>query len=423
MRIGPFTITRAPPPPLTASARAIQADIMPHERALGTGADWAPTEYADYYAKSVPVYAAIRTRADALSSVPWQAQRRLGISEGEPLASSHPLQRILDRPNPWYSGSDLRRATEINLCIWGRAYWSIETQPDGATEIWPLRPDRMTPIPGDPNSNKHVVGYLYRGLMGDKVYLPEEVEQFQYFNPMQERTGLSPLAAMRISADMGMDAIRNNRNTLRNGALPQYILLAKDEMTEANVAEFYERWEARFQGPNRANRPAIASFMENVKRLAFTNKEMEFNETLAWTIKDASRVFGVPVVMLADLEFATLANMENLERIFWRATMLPEMGMIRERINASLLLKLGYPNFQVEFDTTNIDALNEGRAERVKREGEFLDRGVITINEVRIGYGKPEVPWGHLPTPRALIAPAPPQEATPTPAANGARHA
>lgn len=404
----------------SSSARAVQADVMPHERALGTGADWSPPEYADYYAKSIPVYAAIRIRAEALASVPWQVQRRTGSAESRPVEPNHPAQRLLDRPNPWYSGAELRRATEINLLLWGRAFWSIETQPDGSTEIWPLRPDRMSPIPGAPGSNTHIAGYLYRGTARDQTYLPEEIEMFRYFNPTQERAGLSPIAPMRLSADMGVDAIRYNRNTLRNGAIPDYILLAKDEMTDANAEEFYRRWEARFQGPNRANRPGIASFIEDVKPLAFSNRNMEFIQSLRWTVKDAARVFGVPEVMMAELEFATLANMENLERMFWRGTMVPEMTMFKERITSSLLPKLGYTNLQVDFDTTNIDALNEGREQRVKREIEFLDRGVITIDEVRRSYGLSEVPWGKTPTPRGPAREQPPQ---PQPAANGRSHA
>lgn len=416
---------------LAASARAVQADVLPHERTQGTGADWAPEEFGEYITKSIPVYAAIRIRAEAMSSVPWKAQRRTGRTEAQPVDSTHPLQRLLDQPNPWYSGAQLRRATETNLCLWGRAFWSIENQPNGDTEIWPLRPDRMTPIPGRPGSPSHIDGYLYRSLSGDKMYLPEEVEMFLFYNPLQERTGLSPIAPMRLSADMGIDAIRYNRATLRNNAIPDYILLADSEMTDANVEEFYRRWEARFQGPNRANRPGIASFIRDVKPLAFSNREMEFKESLRWTVKDAARVYGVPEVMMAELEFATLANMENLERLFWRATMVPELNLYREQMTGSLLPKLGFASLQIDFDTTNIDALNEGRAERVKREGDFLDRGVVTINEVRRSYGLPDVTWGNQPTPRPAPAPTPPHDhpsaraglTSPTPAANGASHA
>ena len=74
-----------------------------------------------------------------------------------------------------------------------------------------------------------------------------------------------------------------------------------------------------------------------MKPLAFSNRELEFLETLRWTIQDASRVYKVPQTMLADLQFATLSNMEHLERQFWRNTMIPEATMMGEKITHSLL--------------------------------------------------------------------------------------
>jgi len=383
---------------LTSAARASQADVYPHQTTHGLGADWSPIEYGDYYAKSVPVFSAIRIRADAMTRLPWTVQRTQTDGGIIPISQQHPAQLLLDRPNPWFSGAELRRATETYLCLWGRAFWSIERSEDGQKmEIWPLRPDRMQVLPGRGADGPYIKGYLYRGLTGDVAYLPEEIEFFRFFNPLQDRTGMSPIAPMRLSADMGLDALRYNRSTLSNGGIPDYILLADDEMTDANVAEFYDRWEARFQGPNKANRPGIASFIKDVKPLAFSNRDLEFMQTLRWTVKDASRIFGVPETMLSELQFATLSNMEHLERGFWRNTIIPQATMMADRLTNSLLPKLGFTGLEVIYDLTSIEALNEGREQRVTRESDFLDRGVLTINEVRTTYNLPPVSWGNEP--------------------------
>ena len=383
---------------LSAASRATQADIMPQDRAFGVGADWAPTEYADYYARSPVVYAAIRTRADAISRVPWVVSRTAADGSRTAVGPLHPAQRLLDTPNGWLSGSELRKATEIHLCLWGRAFWAIEPAESGlGLELWPLRPDRMTVIPGDGPTGPYIKGFLYRGLTADHAYLPEEIAWFRLWNPLQDRTGLSPMAPMRLSADMAYAALSYNRNTLRKGAIPDYILLADEELTDAAVEDFYRRWEARFSGPNQANRPGIASFIRDVKPLAFSNRDMEFLESLRWTVKDASRVFGVPETMLAELEFATLANVDNMERSFWHTTVVPQLTMMSERITSSVLGNLGYQNLIVAFDYTGIAPLNESGAARVARQTEFLDRGVVTINEVRRSYDQPPVSWGDEP--------------------------
>ena len=383
---------------LTAASAAVQADVLPQDRAFGVGADWAPAEYGDYYARSPIVYGAIRVRSNAMSRVPWVVTRTHPDGSGVPVSPMHPAQQLLDHPNPYLSGSELRRATEIYLCLWGRAFWAIEPAESGqGLELWPLRPDRMTVIPGQGARGPYIKGYLYRGLTQDYAYLPEEIAWFRMWNPMQDRTGLSPMAPLRLSADMGQAALSYNRNTLRNGAIPDYILLADEDLTDSAVEQFYQRWEARFSGPNRANRPGIASFIRDVKPLAFSNREMEFLESLRWTVKDASRVFGVPETMLAELEFATLANVDNMERSFWTTTIVPQLTMMAERITDSVVRPLGYPDLQLTFDYTGVAPLQERGADRVYRETEFLDRGVLTINQVRRSYGQPPVPWGDEP--------------------------
>ena len=48
----------------------------------------------------------------------------------------------------------------------------------------------------------------------------------------------------------------------------------------------------------------------------------------------------------------------------------------------------------VEFDLSVIEALQEDENSRVQRETALLDRGVLTINEVRRERNLREVPWG-----------------------------
>ena len=48
----------------------------------------------------------------------------------------------------------------------------------------------------------------------------------------------------------------------------------------------------------------------------------------------------------------------------------------------------------LEFDITTIEALQEDQNARVGREVQLLDRGVLTINELRRQRQLPDVPWG-----------------------------
>ena len=367
-------------------------DTLRMSGGIGAGGEgWARPEYGRYMATSPSVYAAVRLRAEAVTRPPLRVFRVEGVSRRVTVEASHPAARLLERVNPWYTRADLWRATEIYLCLWGSAFWAIERGEDGEPELWPLRPDRMAVIP---DRQRYVRGFVYRGEVEQVAYTPDEIVWLRYFNPLEELAGLSPLAPARLSADMGHEGLRFNRHLLRNSARPDFLLLTNHELNDAELEDFYARWEQRYQGPGNAHRPAVASAVRDVKTLGLSHRDIDFIQGLRWSLEEVSRTYGVPKLLLGDFERATYANVQASERLFWRNTVVPEIRFLEDQMNRALLPKLGYPNLAVEFDLSVIEALQEDEASRVQRETALLDRGVLTINEVRRERNLPEVPWG-----------------------------
>ena len=116
----------------------------------------ARPEYGRYYASSVSVYAAIKLRADAVSRPSLRIYRQgVGKPEVDP---EHPVARLMARVNPWTTSNDLWRSTEIHLNLWGSAFWTLERDAVGEWQIWPLRPDRVTPLPDE---RRYLRGFVY----------------------------------------------------------------------------------------------------------------------------------------------------------------------------------------------------------------------------------------------------------------------
>lgn len=378
--------------------RTPAAYVEPGGEIFGVQGGWANPDYGNYYTSSVPVYAAIKLRADAVSRPPVRVLRPGSEGARSPVASNHPVQQLLERVNPWYTRGDLWQATEIYLNLWGQAFWALERDDQGRWEIWPLRPDRVTVLP---DRRRHVRGFVYRGRSGVPVaYAADEVIWLRYFNPLEEYAGLSPLAPARMSVDMGGDGLRFNRNFLRNSAQPDFVMLTDAQLTDAEIEDFYSRWESRYRGPQNARRPAIANFVRDIRTLGLSHRDMDFIRGLRWSLEEVSRAFGVPKPLLADLERATFANINAAERLFWRNTVVPEIKFLEEHLNRMLLPRLGYQDLELEFDLTAIEAMQEDDNHRVNRQVQLLDRGVLTINEVRRQRNLPDVPWGNEPRQR-----------------------
>ena len=100
---------------------------------------------------------------ESVARTPLVVHRPAPGSGGEvPAGTDHPMQRLLDMPNPFWTRGDLWRATETYLGLWGSAFWGLERDGSGAvSEIWPLRPDRVRVLP-DPT--RYVRGFVYGSL-------------------------------------------------------------------------------------------------------------------------------------------------------------------------------------------------------------------------------------------------------------------
>ena len=352
----------------------------------GVGPEWQSTVYGEYYARSADVYAAVKLRAESVARPPLVVRRRDASGTSVAVGHDHPVQRLLDAVNDWWTRPDLLIATETYLCLWGAAFWFLGRSGGSSgeiDEIWPLRPDRVRVV-RDPG--KYVAGFVYTENGREFPMLPEEVVWFRYFNPLEEFAGLSPLAAARLTADMGIDALRFNREFFRNGAQPQDIVFrAHGQVTDEQVAAFYSRLDARFTGPQRAQRPIVTGEGWEVQRLGINHRDMEWLSGLRWSLEGVARVYGVPLPLLEDFSRATLANVREARRLFWEKTLVPELIFLEATIKEGLLARLG-PQAQgldVAFDLSAIEALSETETERTRRHVALVQAGIMTVEEVR----------------------------------------
>ncbi len=352
---------------------------------------WTPADYASYFATSVPVYAAIRLRADAVSRARLRVYSR---ADGRaPVPPNHPAQLLLDRVNPHWTGGDLWRATETYLNLWGVSYWAVERDDSGAPcELWPLRPDRVRLVP---HPQEYIAGYVYTGLSGESVsFAADEVVRLRYFNPLDEYAGLSPIAPARLSVDMGRDALLGNRIGLINDSTPGVFLETTETPTDYEAAEFYAKWDERLRGPSNRRRPMILNGGVRPVQTGFSPKEMEYLSALRWTVEDVARAFNVPKPLLHDLERATYSNIETARRMFWETCVVPELRLFEETLNERLLPMFGDHSLEAEFDTSQVEALRESESEKARRVRIYVSSGVMTVDEARQELGLPPMGAG-----------------------------
>jgi len=349
--------------------------------------------YQDLYSTSAAVYACIKKRADAFSRpVLLVYRRRNGVLEE---VLDHPLRRLLDQINPFWTRIQLWRAIETDLCWHGNAFIGLEqdAQSKMPIELWKMRPDWVKVVPDKQN---YIKGYLYSVEGVDYAWKPEEVIHLRYANPLNEYWGLAPLAAARWSAELGIDAIKYNKMFFQNASTPSAALISKVALNKEQADDLTARWNAAYSGISKAHRTAVLSPDLTVQTLTISQRDAEWMNAMKWALSEVARVYGVPEPLIGE-EKAVYKNIKEAESALWHETLIPEHEWIQGILNAELVPLFSDSSLLVAWDLTSIEAIQEDVSAKVDRYAKLLDKGVMTINEVRrkemIGA---DVAWGNL---------------------------
>ena len=362
--------------------------------ALGVdGETFGPPEYGDYLATSNGVYVCARIRSQLLASLPVRAYRL--TADGREAVETGPLVDLLRKVNPYWTFTRLVETTQMSLCAWGSAYWLLERGRGGApTEIWWVRPDRVRVVP----SGKGYVArfeYLPPGAAEPIRYAPEEVVWLRYPNPLEEYSGLSPLAAARIAADTGSAAMKSNRNLFLNGVNAGGIVTpngGSDLLSEGQAQELADLFRRRMKGVDNAHRWMVLRYDAKFTPMSMTPKDAEYLGSMRWNLEEIARAYGVPLDLIGGQR--TYENVDAAMKAIWVNTVLPEARLLASELTEQLLPMFPGQADEIAFDESEVDVLQADRQIAWAVAQGQIQTGAITINEWRAEEGMDPLAWG-----------------------------
>ncbi|MGQ9888757.1 MAG: phage portal protein [Aggregatilineales bacterium] len=337
------------------------------------------------YQRSPWVYVAVSRIAEAAALVPLHVYRLDG--ERRVPVTRHPLEDLLTAPNPWASRFELLEQTVGALELTGNAYWFLGGAGGGPpSEIWPLRPDRVSVVP-DPDN--YVRGYVYE-VDGLRVPLdPTEVIHFRRWHPASDYYGLSALEAARAAVETDRSMAAWNRSTFGAGhGVPAGIVAIKDFVSDADFERIKNEWRQSYGGPQRRT-AFLRGGSVTWQHIGLSHTELDFLRGRQQHRDEILNIFGVPVGLVS--ENATEANARVAERLFIERTLWPKLVRIAQKITQELL-PFWPGNHVAEFEdirpTDTQARLAEIRTAHL----------ALSVNEVRARYyGLAPAPWGDQP--------------------------
>ncbi len=339
---------------------------------------------ATAYTRSPWVYIAVSRIAEAAALVPLHVYRLDG--ESRVAVEQHPLETLLQRPNPFMSQFDLIEQTVGMLELTGNAYWFLAGRAGVPEEIWTLRPDRVSVVPDEQN---YVRGYVYE-IDGTQVPLEAvEVVHFKRWHPQNDYYGLSALQAAAHSVHTDRAMAEWNRNTFgQENGVPAGIVTLPEVTTDADFERIKREWRSSYGGTQRRTAFLRAGGV-TWQSIAHSHNDLDFLAGRQANRDEILNIFGIPVGLVSDN--ATEANATVAERTFVERTLFPKLVRLGAVITAQVLPFWERSAIAMFEDIRPTD--KQARIAEIRAA-----QPVLSVNEMRARYyDLPPVDWGEVP--------------------------
>lgn len=360
--------------------------------------DWNTENAIKYgYKSSTYVFACINAIAKATASVPWKVYRKdqAGIWEE---VEGHPLQLLIERPNPYHSRKDLIERMTTHLYLGGNSYQTKVRANGIVAELWTLPPDAMKITPSREDFIDH---YLYEASGVKQRIETADIIHNMFIDPSNPYVGMSPLQAGAKSVDTDVEAVNWNKVALQNRAITDGVFTFETPLTKEQWEEAREMVREQHQGADNAHTPWILGAGAKFQPMSLTPQEMDFIESRRFTRSEICSIFQVPPPIVGIYDDATLANIETARKIFWLDTIIPYLEDIKSCFNLALTPEFG-KDIELSYDVSNVEAIQVNLADKLNNARVLWGMGV-PFNDInqRLELGFDEIEGGdtgYLPT-------------------------
>lgn len=324
------------------------------------------------------VLAAFTILSEDISSLPLILYRRNGRNKERDYGS--PYYRLMhDKPNPEHSSMIFRELVVGHLLAWGNFFGQMIYNSAGdVTEIWPLRPDRMTVV--RVNGER-----LYTYIGGDgkpRRFAPDQILHIPAFG-FDGLVGYSRISLARNAIGLSLATEQYGSKFFANGARPGIALLHPGKLSDTAYNHLRDSWNEQHQGAEKSQGLAIMEEGMDLKTISIPPEDAQFLETRRFQVNEIARIFRVPPHMIGDMERSTSwgSGIDSQEQGYVNHTLRPWLVRIEQSLNTQLLL-------EKQQETQYFEHLLDGllRGDLTARYGAYvqaINNGIMSPNEVR----------------------------------------
>lgn len=340
------------------------------------------------------LYGVIKKLSRSTAGVEWDLCKKAANPGDEPVPltgaaaeRAAPL-KVWNSPNPapHMNAVYFRQGSQQHKELCGEFWWVVVKVGGVPVELWPIRPDRMMPVP---STTRLVAGYIYTSPDGEQVPLDVD-DVIVSIDPssMDPLRGSSPIGALASDLAQNSSQARWQEAMYRNAAQPGGIIKVARKLSDSEWDSLVERWRFQHQGEQNAGRVAVLEDAEFTP-LSYAQKDMQFVESKGLTRQAIFDAYGFPKFGIGDVDDVNRASAEASMVMFSETLIVPRLDDMRTVLNTRFLPMFGTAWRNYEFNYRNPVPPNaeSDRADLTAKTGAFktlLDAGVSAADAAEV---------------------------------------
>jgi HK97 family phage portal protein len=311
------------------------------------------------------------------------------------------MLRLLERPNPYFSGVLQWMATIVDIFTTGNGYWlKIRNKADRVVELWWI-PSRMLRPAWPDDGTQFIAGYFYKVDGRDYWVEARDVIHFRDgIDPNNTRLGLSKLASLFREIYTDDEAANFSAVLLTNLGVPG-VVIAPANTGGGNQRTDPETVKTAFMekfGGDKRGEPLVLTSPTDVKVLSFSPDQMNLKELRRLPEERITAVFGISAIVAglgAGLDRSTFTNFGEARLAAYQESIVPLQRLLAAELEIQLLTEFAdieTDPLDVDFDISKASAMQAALDAIWKRMESAATKGLVTRAAFKQATGQPVKP-------------------------------
>lgn len=204
--------------------------------------------------------------------------------------------------------------------------------------------------------------------------------------------GVSILTYAKRIIDISNNTEDSANSFFSNGCNLGGIITVQGNLTEQQKQDIRQNWNQAYNG-SESSGCLLGVLQGNMsyQPIQLNATDSQMLESRQFNVQDIARFFGISPVLLGDLSHNSYSTIEAVQEQFLLQTLQPYITMIEEEFTKKLF-KENESDLEINLDETVI--LRTNKTAQASYYSTLLDKGILSINEVRKELGYSEIEGG-----------------------------